>query len=116
MEAELAPTVPELLDRLAEFYDRDRDLIQALEAPRSSFYRWKFKGHRPHPKALAKIYQLAVHHGLIAAAPPTLKPRSQPGQHLNLESETMGWGEKLFLGIGAAALIGALAVALIRAA
>jgi hypothetical protein len=39
MEAELAPTVPELLDRLAEFYNRDRDLIQALEAPRSSFYR-----------------------------------------------------------------------------
>jgi hypothetical protein len=34
MEAELAPAVPELLDRLAEFYDRDRDLIQALEAPR----------------------------------------------------------------------------------
>jgi hypothetical protein len=29
--------VPELLDRLAEFYNRDRDLIQALEAPRSSF-------------------------------------------------------------------------------
>jgi hypothetical protein len=25
-------TVPELLDRLAEFYDRDRDLIQALES------------------------------------------------------------------------------------
>jgi hypothetical protein len=47
MEVELAPTVPELLDRLAEFYNRD--LIQALEAPRSSFYRWKFKGHRPNP-------------------------------------------------------------------
>ena len=72
MEAELAPTVPELLDRLAEFYNRDRDLIQALEAPRSSFYRWKFKGHRPNPQARAKIYQLAVHHGLIAAAPPAL--------------------------------------------
>ena len=54
MEAELAPSVPELLDRLAEFYNRDRDLIQALEAPRSSFYRWKFKGHRPHPQAGAK--------------------------------------------------------------
>jgi hypothetical protein len=35
MEAELAPTAPELLDRLAGFYNRDRDLIQALEAPRS---------------------------------------------------------------------------------
>jgi hypothetical protein len=31
------------------------------------------------------------------------------------ESETMGWGEKLFFGIGAAALMGALAAALIRA-
>jgi hypothetical protein len=116
MEAELAPTIPELLYRLAEFYDRDRDLIQALEAPRSSFYRWKSKGHRPHPQARAKIYQLAVHHELIAAPPPTLRPRSQPGQRPKLESETMGWGEKLFLGIGAAALIGALAATLIRAA
>ena len=114
MEAEHAPTVPELLDRLAEFYDRDRDLIQALEAPRSSFYRWKFKGHRPNLQARAKIYQLAVHHGLIAAAPPTLRPRSQPGRCPKLES-TMGWAEKLFFGIGAAALIGAFAAALIRA-
>jgi hypothetical protein len=116
MEAELAPTVPELLDRLAEFYIRDRELIQALEAPRSSFYRWKFKGHRPHPQARAKIYQLAVQHGLIGAAPPTRRPRSQPGRRPKLESETMGWAAKLFLGIGAAALIGALAAALIRAA
>jgi hypothetical protein len=116
MEAELAPTVPELLDRLAEFYDRDRDLIQALEAPRSSFYRWKFKGHRPNPRTRAKIYQLAVHHGLIAAAPPTPRLRSHSGRRPKLESETMGWSEKLFLGIGAAALIGALAAALIRAA
>jgi hypothetical protein len=112
MEAELAPTVPELLDRLAGFY-RDRDLIQALEAPRSSFYRWKFKGHRPHPQARAKIYQLAIHHGLIAAAPPAPRPRSQSGRRP--ESETMGWAEKLFFGIGAAALIGALAATLIRA-
>ena len=111
MEAELAATVPELRDRLAEFYRRDRDLIQALEAP---FYRWKFKGHRPNPQARAKIYQLAVHHGLIAAAPPTLRPRSQPGRRPKLESETMGWAEKLLFGIGAAALIGALAAALIR--
>ena len=116
MEAELAPNVPELLDRLAEFYDRDRDLIQALEAPRSSFYRWKYKGHRPNPHARAKIYQLAVHHGLIVAAPPTLRPRSQPGRRPKLESETMGWAEKLFFGIGAAALIGALAATLIRSA
>jgi hypothetical protein len=115
MEAELAPTVPELLDRLAELYDRDRDLIQALEAPRSSFYRWKFKGHRPHPQARAKIYQLAVRHGLIAAAPPELRPRSQAGRRPKPESETMGWAEKLFIGIGAAALIGTLAAALIRA-
>ena len=115
MEAELAPTVPELLDRLAEFYDRDLDLIQALEAPRSSFYRWKFKGHRPHPRARAKIYQLAGCHGLIAAAPPALRPSSQPDQCPKPESETMGWAEKLFLGIGAAALIGTLAAALIRA-
>jgi hypothetical protein len=107
--------VPELLDRLAELYDRDRDLIQALEAPRSSFYRWKFKGHRPHPQARAKIYQLAVHHGLIAAAPPALRLRSQPGRRSKPESETMGWAEKLFIGIGAAALIGTLAAALIRA-
>jgi hypothetical protein len=113
MEAELAPTVPELLGRLAEFYNLDRDLINTLEAPRSSFYRWKFKGHRPNPRARAKIYQLAVHHGLIAA-PPTLRPRSQPGRRPKLESETMGWAEKLFLGIGAAALIGTLAAALIR--
>jgi hypothetical protein len=103
MEAELAPTVPELLDRLAEFYNRDRDLIQALEAPRSSFYRWKFKGHRPNPQARAKIYQLAVH------------PKSQPGRRPKLESETMGWAEKLLFGICAAALIGALAATLIRA-
>jgi hypothetical protein len=115
MEAELAPTVPELLNRLAEFYDRDRDLIQALETPHSSFYRWKFKGHSPNPRARAKIYQLALHHGLIAAAPPTLRPRSQPGRRSKLESETMGWGEKLLLGIGAAALFGALAAALIHA-
>ena len=115
MEAELAPTVPELLDRLAEFYSRDRDLIQALEAPRSSFYRWKFKGHLPNLQARAKIYQLAVHYGLIAAAPPTLRPRSQPGRRPKLESETMGWAEKLLFGIGAAALIGALAATLIRA-
>jgi hypothetical protein len=114
MEAELAPAVPELLDRLAEFYDRDRDLIQALEAPRSSFYRWKFKDHRPNPRARAKIYQLAVHHGLIAAAPPTLRPKSQPGRRPKLESETMGWAEKLLFGIVAAALIGALAATLIR--
>ena len=114
MEAELAPTVPELLDRLAEFY-RDRDLIQALEAPRSSFYRWKFKGHRPNLRARAKIYQLAVYHELIAAAPPTLRPRSRPGRRPELESETMGLAEKLFFGIGAAALIGAFAAALIRA-
>jgi hypothetical protein len=117
MEAELAPTVPELLDRLAEFYNRDRDLIQALEAPRSSFYRWKFKGHRPNPQARAKIYQLAVHHGLLTTAPPlALRPGSQPGRRPKLESEIMGWGEKLFFGIGAAALIGALAAALIRVA
>jgi hypothetical protein len=116
MEAVLAPTVPELLDRLAEFYNLDRDLIQTLEAPRSSFYRWKFKGHRPNPQACAKIYQLAVHHGLIATAPPTLRPRSQPGRRPKLESETMGGGEKLFVGLGAAALIGALVAALIRAA
>jgi hypothetical protein len=109
-------TVPELLDRLAEFCDLDRDLIQALEARRSSFYRWKFKGHRPNPQSRAKIYHLAVHHGLIAAAPPTLTPRSQPGRRPKPESETMGWAEKLFFGIGAAALIGALAAALIRAA
>jgi hypothetical protein len=115
MEAELAPTVPELLNRLAEFYDLDRDLIQALEAPRSSFYRWKFKGHRPNTQARAKIYQLAVDHGLIAAAPPALRPRSQPGRCPKPESETMGWAEKLFFGIGAAALIGTLAAALIRA-
>ena len=115
MEAELAPTVPQLLDRLAAFYNRDRDLIQALEAPRSSFYRWKFKGHRPNPQARAKIYQLAVHHGLIAAAPPTLRPRSQPGRRPKLESETVGWAEKLLFGIGAAALIGVLAATLIRA-
>ena len=115
MEAELAPTVPELLDRLAEFYNRDCDLILALEAPRSSFYRWKFKGHRPNPQARAKIYQLAVHHGLIAAAPPTLRPRSRSGRRPKPESETMGWAEKLFFGIGAAALIGALAATLIRA-
>jgi hypothetical protein len=115
-EAEFAPTVPELLDRLAEFYNRDRDLIQALEAPRSSFYRWKFKGHRPHAQAHAKIHQLAVDHGLIAAAPPALKPRSQPGRRPKLEPETMGWAEKLFFGIGAAALIGVVAAALIRAA
>ena len=115
MEAELAPTVPELLDRLAEFYNRDRDLIQALEAPRSSFYRWKFKDHRPHPQARSKIYQLAVHHGLIPAAPPTLRPRSQPGRRPKLETKTMGRAEKLFLAIGAAALIGTLAAALIRA-
>jgi hypothetical protein len=50
MEAELAPTVPELPDRLAGFYNRNRDLIQALYAPRSSFYRWRFKGHRPNPQ------------------------------------------------------------------
>ena len=112
METELAPTVPELLDRLAELY-RDRDLIQALEAARSSFYRWKFKGHRPHPQARAKIYQLAVHHGLITAAPPTLRPRSQPGRRPKLESETMDWAEKLLFGIGAAALIGTLAAAVI---
>ena len=109
------PPVPELLDRLAEFYNRDCDLILALEAPRSSFYRWKFKGHRPNPQARAKIYQLAVHHGLIAAAPPTLRPRSQPGRRPKLESETMGWAEKLLFGIGAAALIGALAATPIRA-
>ena len=115
MEAELAPTVPELLDHLAEFYNRDCDLILALEAPRSSFYRWKFKGHRPHPQARAKIYQLAVHHGLIATAPPTLRPRSQPGRRPKLESETMGGGEKLFVGLGAAALIGTFAAALMRA-
>jgi hypothetical protein len=115
MEAELAATVPELLDRLAEFDNPDRDLIQALEAPRSSFYRWKFKSHRPNMQARAKIYQLAVHHGLIAAAPPTLRPRPQPGRRPKLESETMGWAEKLFFGIGAAALIGTLAAALIRA-
>ena len=54
MEAEHAPTVPELLDRLAEFYDRDRDLILALEAPRSSFYRWRFKGHRRNPRLAPK--------------------------------------------------------------
>jgi hypothetical protein len=54
MEAELAPTVPELLDRLAEFYNRDRDLIQALEAPRSSFYRWKFKVIAPTPRLAGK--------------------------------------------------------------
>jgi hypothetical protein len=116
MEAELAPTVPELLDRLAEFYNRDRDLIRALGAPRSSFYRWKFKGHRPNPQARAKIYQLAVQHGLIGAAPPTLRPRSQLGRCRKLESETMSWTEKLCFGVGAAALIGALAAALIRAA
>jgi hypothetical protein len=118
MEAELAPPVPELLDRLTELYNRDRDLIQALEAPRSSFYRWKFKGHRPNLQARAKIYQLAVHHGSIATDQPTLRSRSQPGRgaKLKLESETMGWGEKLFLGIAAAALIGALAAALIRCA
>jgi hypothetical protein len=98
MEAELAPTVPELLDRLAEFY-RDRDLIQAPEAPRSSFYRWKFKGHRPNPQARAKIYQLAVDHGLIAAVPPALRPRSQQGRRPKPKSETMGWAEKLFFGI-----------------
>jgi hypothetical protein len=39
------PPVPELLDRLTELYNRDRDLIQALEAPRSwscqvSFALW----------------------------------------------------------------------------
>src|SRR4029077_8560886 len=105
MEAELAATVPELLDRLAEFYDRDRNLIQALEAPRSSFYRWKFKGHRPNPQAHAKIYQLAVHHRLIAAAPPALRPRSQSSRRP--ESKTMGWAAKLFFGIGAAAYGGA---------
>ena len=105
MKPELAPTVPELLDRLAEFYDRDRDLIQALEAPRSSFYRWKFKGHRPNRQARAKIYELAVHHGLIEAAPPALRPRSQLDRRPKPESETVGW-----------ALIRALAAALIRAA
>src|SRR6202035_982316 len=105
MEAELAPAVPELLDRLAEFYDRDRDLIQALEAPRSSFYRWKFKGHRPNLQARAKIYQLALADGLIAAAPPVLRPRPQPGRRPKPESETIGWAEKLLFGIGAAALI-----------
>jgi hypothetical protein len=85
MEAELAPNVPELLDRLAEFYSRDRDLIPALEAPRSSFYRWKFNGHRPNTRARAKIYQLAIHHGLITAAPPTLRPRSQSDRRPKLE-------------------------------
>jgi hypothetical protein len=114
MEAELAATVPELLDRLAEFYNRDCDLILALEAPRSSFYRWKFKGHCPNPRARAKIYQLAVHHGLIAASPPALRPRSQSGRCPKPDSETMGWAEKLFFGVGAAALIGALAAALIH--
>jgi len=105
MKPELAPTVPELLDRLAEFYNRDRDLIQALETPRSSFYRWKFKGHRPNRQARAKIYELAVHHGLIEAAPPALRPRSQLDRRPKPESETVGW-----------ALIRALAAALIRAA
>lgn len=98
VEAEHAPTVPELLDRLAEFYDRDRDLIQALEAPRSSFYRWKFKGHRRNPQARAKIYQLAVHHGLVAAAPPTLRPEIAAGpmpetriRDYGLGRETLFW-------------------------
>jgi hypothetical protein len=114
MEAELAPTVLELLDHLAEFYNRDCDLILALEAPRSSFYRWKFKGHRPHSQARAKIYQLAVHHGLIATAPAILRPRSERGRRPKLESETMGWGEILLLGIGAVSLIGTFAAGLIR--
>ena len=95
MEAELAPTVPELLDRLAEFYDRDRDLIQALEAPRSSFYRWKFKGHRPHPQARAKIYQLAVHHGLIAVAPPPSETEIAAGSTPETRIRDYGLGREI---------------------
>jgi hypothetical protein len=86
------------------------------KAPRSSFYGWNFKGHRPHPQALSKIHQLAAHHGLIAAPPPTLRRRSHLGRCPKVESETMGWAETLFLGIGAAALIGTLAATLIRGA
>jgi hypothetical protein len=86
--------MPELLERLAEFYNRDLDLIQALEAARSSFYRWKFKGHRPNPEARAKIYQLAAHYGLIAGVPPTLRPGSQSGRRPKLESETIGLGRE----------------------
>ena len=66
----------------------------------------------PTHRLALKIYRLAVHHGLIAAAPPELRPRSQPARRPKPESETMGWAGKLFFGIAAVALIGALTAAL----